>query len=268
MAFLQFNPIHTKNSWPDLLDEYCVFLFPYCQGIRLANASIVTKKGMDELDDFDPWSTQVHPEDRPVKKALRQLRLIVHPPKPQAAPERSTSKSKRKSKKSYEPDESEDDDDDVADSDDMPVEEPTRRSSRIQVAPKRRYNEVEEDSPVKTRKSRRIGSNVVESDSDDFMAYESPAPKTKGKLVRKKRTVQPGYGVIRDVDELGVTDDEGDDAALRSHRKICEKCRLGPSHELLQKHRKSKKGKRAKTRDEFEMSDSEKFESLGGWVRW
>ncbi|KZS95781.1 hypothetical protein SISNIDRAFT_325955 [Sistotremastrum niveocremeum HHB9708] len=249
----RFNPIHTKNSWPDLLDEY------------------LTKKGMDELDDFDPWSTQVHPEDRPVKKALRQLRLIVHPPKPQAAPERSTSKSKRKSKKSYEPDESEDDDDDVADSDDfeddMPVEEPTRRSSRIQVAPKRRYNEVEEDSPVKTRKSRRIGSNVVESDSDDFMAYESPAPKTKGKLVRKKRTVQPGYGVIRDVDELGVTDDEGDDAALRSHRKICEKCRLGPSHELLQKHRKSKKGKRAKTRDEFEMSDSEKFESLGGWVR-
>ncbi|KZS89285.1 hypothetical protein SISNIDRAFT_489260 [Sistotremastrum niveocremeum HHB9708] len=130
-----------------------------------------------------------------------------------------------------------------------------------------RVNEVEEDNPVKTRKSRRIGSNVVESDWDDFMAYGSPTSKAKGKLVRKKRTVQPGCGVIQDVDELGVTDDEGDDVALRSHRKICDKCRRGPSHELLQKHRKLKKGRKSKTRGEFEISVTENFESLGGWVR-
>ena len=103
---------------------------------------------------------------------------------------------------------------------------------------------------------------------------EDELPRFTGiRIKRPPRTVQPAYGIVREVEQMYDSDDET--APLRTHRDTCEKCGRAPAHVLLSGWtRKSKKGKKRRSRsgpdaDLLESSDGEAtFERLGGWVRW
>jgi hypothetical protein len=103
---------------------------------------------------------------------------------------------------------------------------------------------------------------------------EDELPKFTGiRIKRPPRTVQPAYGIVREVEQIYDSDDET--APLRAHRDTCEKCGRAAAHVLLSGWtRKSKKGKKKRSRsgsdaDLLESSDGEAtFERLGGWVRW
>ena len=113
---------------------------------------------------------------------------------------------------------------------------------------------------------------VSPDDSED--EDEDELPKFTGiRIKRPPRTVQPSYGIVREVEQMYDSDD--DTAPLRAHRDTCEKCGRAAAHVLLSGWtRKSKKGKKRWSRsdidaDLLESSDGEAtFEKLGGWVRW
>ncbi len=103
---------------------------------------------------------------------------------------------------------------------------------------------------------------------------EDELPKFTGiRIKRPPRTVQPAYGIVREVEQMYDSDDET--APLRAHHDTCEKCGRAAAHVLLSGWtRKSKKGRKKWSRNDIdadllESSDGEAtFERLGGWVRW
>lgn len=141
-------------------------------------------------------------------------------------------------------------------------------------------SEVEEMRPLRrsTRAKKTTEINLVseddEHDNDDYNDSLSKGHK-KAKPKKKAKSTQPMYGHFRSIttlDEDPFSDDE-ENQALRQHRLICEKCHLGPAHQLLAAFKKRSKGKGRKrkrgTDDEFEESEGEeRYNSLGGWVRW
>lgn len=127
-------------------------------------------------------------------------------------------------------------------------------------------------SPKKrsTRSRKRVVKNLDE-DSDDGEWY-SPGPskaKTAKKKGKSKRTSRPAYGVFRSVKVLDEEKEE-EDAALRAHRNLCEKCLGAPAHILhaaYQKKMKRANGRKRKNNDD-EEDEEDDIEALGGWVRW
>jgi len=156
---------------------------------------------------------------------------------------------------------------------------------RRRVAPNKRQVSIEDWFYTKksrqtraTRSSARQRDHVFvdlasQDDSEDD-GSEDELPKFTGiRVKRPPRTVQPAYGIVREVEQMYDSDDET--APLRAHRNTCEKCGRPPAHVLLSGWtRKSKKGKKTRSRsgsdaDLLESSDGEAtFERLGGWVRW
>jgi hypothetical protein len=144
-------------------------------------------------------------------------------------------------------------------------------------------SEYQASSRISARRSTRIRKateiHVIDSDEDDYLD-EGHDRRTKAKSKTKKKAshaklAPPMYGHFRDItsrDEDPFSDDE-ENAALRQHRAICEKCHLAPAHKLLAAFKKKSKikGKKRKrsTDDEFEESDNEdKYINMGGWVQW
>lgn len=142
-------------------------------------------------------------------------------------------------------------------------------------------SESEADSSRPSRRPRRKAAIKINLDSeyedqedyDDDLdsAYGASISKAKGKKPLVRKVPIPSYGHIHSVKDIkgDPYPDDPENVALRNHRSICEKCHQKPAHLLLEnvQKRKGKKRKRA-SEDEFEMSDGEKFASLGGWVRW
>ncbi|OSD03298.1 hypothetical protein PYCCODRAFT_1434714 [Trametes coccinea BRFM310] len=128
---------------------------------------------------------------------------------------------------------------------------PTRKSSR-------------------SRKSKR--TNLDDEDYDNVIDDGSEVPskskaKAKKKIVRGKAS-RPAYGHFRVVADLAYDEeDDDDDAPLRAHRDICEKCHTPPGHQQLSKLAKKGK-KRRKIEEDDESEDEEtRIYALGGWVR-
>lgn len=110
--------------------------------------------------------------------------------------------------------------------------------------------------------------------SDDYELQNRQRRKEgKKRKANRPKASRPAYGRFRAVADLDYDSDE-ETAALREHRDICEKCHRGPAHQLINAFlkRPKNKGKRSKktSEDEFEESvdEEERFNSLGGWVRW
>lgn len=141
---------------------------------------------------------------------------------------------------------------------------PARRSARVKKGVKvNLYTETHTDD------------EPSDEDSDDYSLRRPKSKGGKSKNSIRGKASRPAYGHIRDVTELDYDFSSSDeDAPLRSHRHICEKCQKGPAHQLLSdfsKIGKSKAGRRKKTPvdefDEFE-DEGERLAALGGWVRW
>lgn len=138
---------------------------------------------------------------------------------------------------------------------------PTRRSTR---------------STRNTKTVLGVDSTGTES-SDDDTGYESSrrsSRKSKAPLrkkVVKLKTCQPAYGHFRSVSEIDYDTYPNDakNVSLRQHNSLCEKCQLEPAHKLLAAPKSKKRKRKKSTEDEFEESEGEeKFNALGGWIRW
>ena len=71
--------------------------------------------------------------------------------------------------------------------------------------------------------------------------------------------------------QVNVRLGDEDDAALRAHRDICEKCHHHPSHKRIDaaKRKKGKKKRKASEDDFDDVEDEvERITNAGGWVRW
>lgn len=143
-------------------------------------------------------------------------------------------------------------------------------------------DDEEEDDEDESGLLRRSGRNktirvrltrIADSDEESYVDSESGTG--KGKAATRK-VVPAAYGRIRPVEDIDFDDqDDPDTAALRNHRKICEKCGDKPAHDLSQALEKKKKGKknnggRKKTGEDADLQESEgeRVNNLGGWVRW
>jgi chromodomain-helicase-DNA-binding protein 4 len=117
------------------------------------------------------------------------------------------------------------------------------------------------------------GTDSSEEDSDDYESRNRKKTKEGGEKIIRAKVPRPAYGRFRAVADLDYDSDE-ETAALREHRGICEKCHRGPAHQLINAFLKKpkNKGKRRKktSEDEFDepVDEEEKFNALGGWVRW
>ena len=159
----------------------------------------------------------------------------------------------------------------------LPFSPKKTRSQRITVVD----SESEVDTSRPTRRSTRKTTVKIQIDSDyededddgdDFSMYSaSTSAKAKGKRPMIPKVPIPSYGHIHNVKDINGDPypDDPDHVALRKHRSVCEKCTEGPAHVLLENYRRRKGKKRKRSsEDEFEMSDGEKYETMGGWVRW
>lgn len=144
------------------------------------------------------------------------------------------------------------------------VAAPIRRSTRAQ---KKTHISLDDDD---------YADNGQEIDYEEFDdEYSDEAPK-KSNVAKKKKVVRgkasrPAYGRFRVIADMELDDEEDEEtAALRAHRRTCEKCHRKPTHELLLDAAKPKKGKRKKNKnsDEEDENDEERLTALGGWVRW
>ena len=140
---------------------------------------------------------------------------------------------------------------------------PARRSARVKKGVKvNLYTEIHTDD------------EPSDEDSDDYRVRQPKSKGGKSKNSVRGKASRPAYGHIRDVKELDYDFSSGDeDAPLRSHRRICERCQKGPAHQLLSdfsKKGKSKARKRKTPVDEFDDTEDEgeRLAVLGGWVRW
>ncbi|KAI9057725.1 hypothetical protein FKP32DRAFT_1597935 [Trametes sanguinea] len=159
----------------------------------------------------------------------------------------------------------------------LPFSPKRTRSGKQAIVVHNTGSDNDSDVPVRatrkssrSRKTKRI--NLDDDDYDDFIDDASEAPsrskaKGKKKIVRGKAS-RPAYGHFRVVADLVYDEeDDDDDAPLRAHRSICEKCHTPPAHEQLKKLAKKGK-KRRRTEDDDESEDEEtRLNNLGGWVR-
>ncbi|TFK30824.1 hypothetical protein FA15DRAFT_608326 [Coprinopsis marcescibilis] len=111
-----------------------------------------------------------------------------------------------------------------------------------------------------------------DNEEEEGSDYKSVRPATKKNATKVKVPI-PSYGHIRDIKTIDIDpfpDDEYN-KSLRGHRSVCEKCHLKPADHLLQnlaRRAKRENGKkRRRSEDEFEVSDGERYNDLGGWVQ-
>lgn len=139
------------------------------------------------------------------------------------------------------------------------------------------FEEVDDDiadSPSRSSTPERLSTRSrrkVVHDEDDSDQYIPGSPKLKAskKKGKSRKRSLPAYGFFRPIDDLEDEDDE--DAALRAHRKLCERCLKAPSHILLsayQKRLKRGRGRKKKNDDIDEQDEEAQLNALGGWVRW
>ena len=133
------------------------------------------------------------------------------------------------------------------------------------------------DAHPAQRRSTRIKPAKVATgfeSSSSFSSYDvrKTHSNLRPKKVRVKKSVKPAYGHIHDISDVEYESDD-ESGCLRRHRNICGKCHEGPAHDLLRKYNKRPNGKSLRkkaTRDELEETEdeTERLNSLGGWVRW
>jgi chromodomain-helicase-DNA-binding protein 4 len=199
-------------------------------------------KAADQLERFDPTSSDVRPRDRP--------------PEVPAPPDRVRRSSRRRERSyssvaSNEGTEDSEDDSEV-DSDTIPRRITRADAKRPQLSPRKTRSRT---TRVPTYKE------SLSSDSEDI--NEDQPVIIRIKRTRKVHRIRPELGSIRYIDEAFV-DLDTDDAALYKHYDRCMKCEELPAHFQLDKRRKNKGKKRATS--EFEMTEEERLERQGGWV--
>ncbi|KAF8078789.1 SNF2 family DNA-dependent ATPase [Lyophyllum atratum] len=153
-------------------------------------------------------------------------------------------------------------DSDHEDSDNTVTRPPSRRSTRVRKGAKLNF-----DTDTYT--------DDFERSDEDSEAYTSRKAQAKGKKTKKQvrgKASRPAYGHFRSIADLDYdSHSDEENAPLRKHRDICEKCHQGPANELIEAlSRKGKPRRKRKTsEDEFEVSGDEKerLSALGGWVR-
>ncbi|KAF9447799.1 hypothetical protein P691DRAFT_801793 [Macrolepiota fuliginosa MF-IS2] len=232
------------------------------------------------LAPFDPTASYIHPLDRVVLKLYLSSR----------GGSSLSSLSPLSDSEAYSDDEEYDDDG-------LPIERPTRRSTRnhrdsqqLPFSPKKARRVVltmtddDDEGPSRRRtlRSRQLklkpvayeeedyGESEIESDEDDYRsrALKRRASKGKQRAVAKPRGARPEYGCVKPIGEIELdyfSDD--DDRPLRAHRRLCEKCHLGPAHVQLAAWKKRKSRKKKVNSDEDEEDEEDKIERLAGWVR-
>ena len=147
--------------------------------------------------------------------------------------------------------------------------------NRLSQPPARRSARVKKGVKVNLYTETHTDDEPSDAGSDDYRVRQPRSKRGKPKNSVRGKASRPAYGHIRDVTELDYDFSSSDeDAPLRSHRRICERCQKGPAHQLLSdfsKKGKSKAKRRKKTPvdefDEFE-DEGERLAALGGWVRW
>lgn len=216
------------------------------------------QKANDQLEDFDPTSTEVLLKDRPP--------VVATSKKPLARSKRRSSLSTKSPDTDFVRDEESDDHDEDEDAqsesdseDDSPPVRLTRSARNPPIL-----------SPRKPRRrmATRGAPNTDDSDysageadsGDDDMSVEEVQQPTARRKARKYPRVQPEYGVITSFSAFS-TEADGPDGPLFTHMPTCSKCHTLPAH--LQKVRKRK---RMANEDEFEMGEEEALATKGGWV--
>ncbi|EAU92718.2 SHREC complex subunit Mit1 [Coprinopsis cinerea okayama7 len=275
---------------PDLVEAYSEFSNYWAFNIN--ECPPVTEKAKEEgkYADFDPSAHYVHPMSR--------VKMKLNISRDKATVSISSARSVRSDDASvlYISDSEEERTTGSGAESYVGTPGPARRSTRqstmkqgkLPFSPRKTRSQkviaVDSDSdddssrPSRRRSARQKATVKVNLDSDyeedeegdDYSEYSYAKP-SKGKKVAAKVPI-PSYGHIRKVQDLKYDPypDDEDNIALRAHRNICEKCHLRPAHILLRNLNKSKgKGKKRKRspEDDFEMSDSERFNNLGGWVQ-
>lgn len=267
----------------------------YWQSLTLLSAQ---KKESGLLADFDPSSRRVHPKHRihpkiKISKLKHEQFQRTHERKGRRT---SSSDSDHSGASSGQDD---DDDEEGGNDEDEFGGRPQRKQQSRAVKNHALVQSQLPFSPKKTRSRGRV--QTVELSDDEFEAGDKPAlrrgtrtrtgqkntvdydddydeldddgesefddEEVKGKKgskgKRQAKALKPEYGRIHNIKDEG---DYEEDASLRAHRDVCEKCDKQPSHLLLKKAKK-KRGRR-KRDDEFEETEEERALRLGGWVRW
>lgn len=189
----------------------------------------------------------------------------------------------------------EDDEDDVVEDSDVYAESSSTkrvtRQSKLPFSPRKSrsqriiaIDDSESERASSARPARRLTRGSIklklasdysgsEDDEDDESEYDVKRTVSAKKKASRPKFPPPSYGNIRPIAALEYDDypEDKENASLRAHRHICEKCHLASAKDLLQTMKKSKKGKKRKrgSEDEFDYSDDEdRYKELGGWVRW
>jgi chromodomain-helicase-DNA-binding protein 4 len=214
---------------------------------------------------FDPSGAAVRPSDRAPKGGKRKGTAADLKKKSR----RSDESSSAELSDFDEPSESGGDSDNYEEDSATPL----RRSHRAVIKQSHGYSPKKalRASLRQTRSTKRVSSghssaidvdDISDDDYDD--RYSRPSLKIKIKMTRRKREVQPGFGVVRSIEELDYESDR-ETASLRAHRADCEKCGRVPAH--LQLLKLSKRKGRKRKLEEFEDDEEDVATALGGWVR-
>lgn len=238
--------------------------------------------------DFDPSASYVHPLDR--------IKIKIAPSRTQTA-STDISSALNSDAMDYQGEEEEEDEDDAGEDSDTYAESSSNkrvtRQSKLPFSPRKSrsqriivIDDSESERASSARPARRLtrgavklqlASDYSESEGGDDNDSEYAVSRSLRGPAKKKafrpKFPPPSYGNIRPIAALEYDDypEDKDNASLRAHRNICEKCHLTTAKELLQTMKKSKKGKKRKrgSEDEFDYSDDEdRYKELGGWVRW
>jgi len=164
---------------------------------------------------------------------------------------------------------------------DLPFSPRKTRARRVLTIPNSDSNISDDDldsSPGPRRSTRARKATEILLDSDADYVDAQPASPRRLKLIGPKKSsrppVTPLYGRVRSIKTLleDPFDDDDDNAILRRHRQMCEKCHEGPAHKQLAALKKPKNRGRKRKRspeDDFEYTDDEeRLQKQGGWVQW
>lgn len=246
------------------------------------------KKAEGTLAPFDPSAQYVHPLARVRVKIRISSSQISH------ASRSSNGDNSDSEGSTEEGDEDDDDFDDYrakrrfqparatrSNPKDLPFSPRKTRARRVLTIPDSDSNLSDDDldsSPGPRRSTRARKATEIRLDSDAEY-IDAPASPRRLKLIGPKKSsrppVAPLYGRVRSIKTLleDPFDDDDDNAVLRQHRQMCEKCHEGPAHKQLaalkKKPRNRGKKRKRSPEDEFEYTDDEeRLQNQGGWVQW
>ncbi|KAF7310762.1 SNF2 family DNA-dependent ATPase [Mycena chlorophos] len=237
-------------------------------------AEYLRKKTMGELKEFSPNAHYIHPKSR----VRLTIKLKSSASSAGSAPPSSSDMGEVTDSDQGE-DEEDDEDEDAYESESVA---PLRRSTRAKTQQSRKSRTVDSDSDEEPaaprrssrRKAARTPSTSYEEEEEESDGYESAPKAKKRSKAPRKLAIRPAYGHVGSIADVDCDyHADADTAPLRSHRSACEKCGLGPTHELIEaeqrkQRRGKKKSKRKSAEDEFDSRDElERLTDKGGWVR-